>query len=712
LRVGVSAYRCFGVRPAPAPIRVRNSCSPRYARQYADTQYDHTQYDHTQYDHTQYDHTPLILTLLRASLRADAAHELSMDSSSEHSGTGLDPSTFPSSIAIPSEIVRDGGTALKPVRPSYTRHGIRNFLKPRLLVVIFSFIVLVYLASAGVPRLFDQIDGQYAGAAREMATRADWLIPTQDGVPRLQKPPLVYWIEIVSLQIFGVNEFAARLPVVLAAVGWFLAAAFLVYRLTGDPERGWHAGIALSTFTGTFFFTHMVMPEPLLALFMVLTMLCLSRALRSGCQRPEVADHQLLGAWLFIALGCLSKGLHALAIPITVGALSALLKPATRPVWRRFFFRPHGWALLLVVLSPWYIYTEWHFPGFMVDQLWNEQVGRVVNHRWPPDSSRVPLMLFLVEHIGLLFPWSLFLPAGLAVWWTSRKKGFRVLPEEFHVFWLWLLVNSVGIIWSSIQDYYLMISWPVFAFLVALAFSDQIKVPRAFFVVPAALGFLLGALLLVAAFLIVPSQFGPGHHAALPTEQTTVLSALRELPPGIWSGLHPLLLAGSVTGLTAGALTAALAWRSRRSWIVPVIGTTMALCFALGARGMALVQDVFSSEQIVPIVQGSAPCTLICECEANDLTSLFFYLDHPIFWVNANPETEFATRVHGVGRSLYLAEYEVKEQWIGSSRVFLVVQVTRLRHWESLLGVNSVQIVGHSGSRLVLSNQAPIADSQ
>ena len=66
---------------------------------------------------------------------------------------------------------------------------------------IFALAVLfvVYFATCGVPRLFDQIDGQYAGAAREMMVRGDWLTPTQDGVPRLQKPPLVYWCEILSL---------------------------------------------------------------------------------------------------------------------------------------------------------------------------------------------------------------------------------------------------------------------------------------------------------------------------------------------------------------------------------------------------------------------------------------------------------------------------------------------------------------------------------
>ena len=86
--------------------------------------------------------------------------------------------------------------------------------------------------------MFDQIDGQYAGAAREMMVRGDWLTPTQNGVPRLQKPPLVYWCEILSMSLFGVNEFGARFPVALATVGWFLATGLLAQRVIGTRSAG------------------------------------------------------------------------------------------------------------------------------------------------------------------------------------------------------------------------------------------------------------------------------------------------------------------------------------------------------------------------------------------------------------------------------------------------------------------------------------------
>jgi 4-amino-4-deoxy-L-arabinose transferase-like glycosyltransferase len=118
--------------------------------------------------------------------------------------------------------------------------------------------------------LFDQIDGQYAGAAREMLVRGDWLVPTQNEIPRLQKPPLSYWLILLSYRVFGVSEFSARLPIALGTVGWFFAVAALATKVSGRQSFGWASGIILATFAGTYFFSHLVMPEPIFALFLTL----------------------------------------------------------------------------------------------------------------------------------------------------------------------------------------------------------------------------------------------------------------------------------------------------------------------------------------------------------------------------------------------------------------------------------------------------------
>ena len=82
--------------------------------------------------------------------------------------------------------------------------------------------MLLHVATIGSGDLYSQTEGQYAGGAREMVETDNWLLPTNDGIPRLQKPPLLYWVIIVSFKLFGVNTAAARLPVALASVFWLL----------------------------------------------------------------------------------------------------------------------------------------------------------------------------------------------------------------------------------------------------------------------------------------------------------------------------------------------------------------------------------------------------------------------------------------------------------------------------------------------------------
>src|SRR6266436_3943823 len=76
----------------------------------------------------------------------------------------------------------------------------------QFLIFLLVLVAAVYIGTAAVPRLFDQIDGQYAGAAREMIVRGDWLIPSQDGIPRLQKPPLVYWSRSFHSNYLGLTN--------------------------------------------------------------------------------------------------------------------------------------------------------------------------------------------------------------------------------------------------------------------------------------------------------------------------------------------------------------------------------------------------------------------------------------------------------------------------------------------------------------------------
>src|SRR5690242_16913588 len=101
-------------------------------------------------------------------------------------------------------------TLLDPpaIAPPPTRHA--------LFVFLIVLAALLHGFTAGYGDLYNETDGQYAGAAKEMIETHQWLVPTNDGVPRLQKPPLLYWLIVFSYKIFGIKAAAARLPIAAA----------------------------------------------------------------------------------------------------------------------------------------------------------------------------------------------------------------------------------------------------------------------------------------------------------------------------------------------------------------------------------------------------------------------------------------------------------------------------------------------------------------
>ena len=152
------------------------------------------------------------------------------------------------------------------------------------------------IATVASGDLYSQTEGQYAGAAREMIQSQHWLLPTNDGIPRLQKPPLLYWLIIISFKLFGVNAPAARLPVALAVVV-SAALVFLIAEKLTNYWRGFIAGLIFLSFCGTFLLARIVMPEPLV---MALTAGAIYCGVR-GYQRRQHRHLWFAGFWLCCA---------------------------------------------------------------------------------------------------------------------------------------------------------------------------------------------------------------------------------------------------------------------------------------------------------------------------------------------------------------------------------------------------------------------------
>src|SRR5438477_1581796 len=177
-------------------------------------------------------------------------------------------------------------TLLDPpaLNPPPTRHALFAFL--------LALAALLHCATSGWGDLYNETDGQYAGAAREMLQTHHYVLPTNDGVPRLQKPPLLYWLIIVSYKIFGVNAAAARLPVAAAIVAT-VALTFLIGERLRHYWHGFFAGLIYLSSCGTFLLGRIIMPEPVFGAFVAGGIFC---AL-CGYQRRQYRCFWFAGLW-------------------------------------------------------------------------------------------------------------------------------------------------------------------------------------------------------------------------------------------------------------------------------------------------------------------------------------------------------------------------------------------------------------------------------
>src|SRR5271163_4562305 len=85
-----------------------------------------------------------------------------------------------------------------------------SWLVIALVLLVASVIYLGCCVSP--PSLMDDVDGVHGQLTRNMLTSGDWVTPRLYGVPYLEKPPLLYWAIVISYQIFGVHDWATRIP--------------------------------------------------------------------------------------------------------------------------------------------------------------------------------------------------------------------------------------------------------------------------------------------------------------------------------------------------------------------------------------------------------------------------------------------------------------------------------------------------------------------
>ena len=212
----------------------------------------------------------------------------------------------------------------------------------------------------------DDVDAVQAQAARNMLASGDWVTARLDGVAYLEKAPLNYWMMAVAYRIFGVHDWAARLPHALAVV----LLCWITYRFgrwAFDETAGLYAGLALSTCVGLFLFTRILIPDAVLTLAITGAVWAWLRLLELDEEHPLRWSFMLGGC---LGVGLLLKGLIAAVFPVIAAlAYMALTRSLfSWAAWRRLRL---GLAIpiALAIAVPWYVLATLHNPPYFAFSL-------------------------------------------------------------------------------------------------------------------------------------------------------------------------------------------------------------------------------------------------------------------------------------------------------------------------------------------------------
>ena len=587
------------------------------------------------------------------------------------------------------------------------RAPVADDFSPRLSRLILGLIALLYVGTCFTPVIFDDNEGRYAGAVREMHQQGNWLVPLTNGFPRVQKPPLVYWTMLVSTSILGENEFALRLPNALATAGW-IAATYLIMRRLGGERLGIGSALVLASMLGVWVFTHLIQPEPFLACFISLAIWCLVEA-RVSTGFPEKWGGWYFLFWIFLALGTMSKGLHGALWPLLAVGVTALAAAGTRSwLWPVLGLR--GIVAFVLIVTPWYVYMATRFPGFLSAHFLNEQLGASLNLRYPVDAKQLPVWQFYLQHLIFWLPWTLVLPASILRIISLRSRPISsARADVVRLLVSWVGVVMVTVIFSTRQDYYAMSCWGVVAALLALPWLEKEGVgPRWSLVLPCVAIAAAGFASLGFSIWIWPQLPALGRAAAAPMQtRDTFMDAIAGISPALWGRFTGLLAIFGAAALAAGTLSAVLTWRRKFFAALLVLSGAMAIPVCLATEGFTVMSPYFSLAEDARAINrelATEPdAVVVCAALPNTASSLLYYLNARAHWVDAPFDNQYAQRILGLGRDYYWDEARLAQAWAGAAPVYLIVEESELGRWETLLG--HARTVHQAGTRIVLCNR-------
>jgi 4-amino-4-deoxy-L-arabinose transferase-like glycosyltransferase len=319
-------------------------------------------------------------------------------------------------------------------------------------LLLAGFCAFLFLYGLGQFGLIGADEPRYGQVAREMLERHDWVTPVLGGRPWLEKPPLYYWQAMLAYAIFGVSDWAARLPAALDATLLVLAVYFFLRRYRPGFELD-GALIAASS-AGIAGYAHAASMDMALAAAFTIGMLGWWAWRESG-KRIYLAVF-----YGFMALGMLAKGPVAPFLAVVVIVLYASMVRKLRLVLKSLWLP--GILLFCAIALPWYVAVQMRNPEFFREFIVQQNLGRFSENLYHHSE---PFWFYLPVMALTLVPWTVFVIAALVqavrLWWAKRRPvdvtdiDFEKQLSIFASCWLVVPVAFFSISQSKLPGYIL-----------------------------------------------------------------------------------------------------------------------------------------------------------------------------------------------------------------------------------------------------------------
>jgi 4-amino-4-deoxy-L-arabinose transferase-like glycosyltransferase len=346
----------------------------------------------------------------------------------------------------------------------------------KILFVLLVAAIVPYFVGLGDSSIWDANEAFYVETPREMMERGDYVSPTFNYEPRLNKPVLSYWIVAAFYKVFGISIGVQRLAIALGAM-ILIAAAFVLGQAAsttkpggvGPLDAGLWAAVGLAIAPRLVMFARRIFIDIYTSAFMALTLVFFALSERYPGRR------RLFLALMYAAVGvgALTKGPVAIVLP---GLVFAIYLLTHRELGRiKEMMIPTGILIVSAIVVPWYValYVRGQ-SHYILTFLLGENIGRYTEGMG--ESARRGALFYLPVIFSDSFPWSMLLVAAGMQWWRDRRGDTTQTSARRlrTLLWLWLVVIVAFFSFSQTkQDLY------IFPIVVAVAALGAVFVVEA-----------------------------------------------------------------------------------------------------------------------------------------------------------------------------------------------------------------------------------------